>query len=73
MTTPTPQPTTTNSGLGFWKVLGIIAVALLALCMIGPILKGLFWIALIALAVYGGWMLWRQKSKNSSGPSGPAS
>ncbi|MGC4933680.1 hypothetical protein ACLQ3C_08340 [Gordonia sp. DT30] len=58
----TPQDTTTTthgSGLNFWKVLGIIAIALIALAMLGPIIKGLFWVGLIALAIYGGFMLFR--------------
>ncbi|MEP9393798.1 hypothetical protein ABLE94_16285 [Gordonia sp. VNK1] len=63
--------TTSGSGLTFWKVLGIIAVALIALAMIGPILKGLFWVALIALAIYGGVMLVRS-SRKKSGPTPPS-
>lgn len=59
-------PTHTNNGLTFWKVLGIIAVALLALAIIGPLLKGLFWIAIIALAIYGGFMLLRSSKKNNN-------
>ncbi|MGV9825435.1 MULTISPECIES: hypothetical protein [unclassified Gordonia (in: high G+C Gram-positive bacteria)] len=69
MTTPhtSGDPQKPNgSGLGFWKILGIIVVALLALAMIGPLLKGLFWVALIALAGYGGYMLYRS-SRSSSG------
>lgn len=65
MTTQTPHPTT-NSGLGFWKVLGIIAVVLLVLCMVGPLLKGLFWVALVGLAIYGAWTLFRSKRKHDS-------
>ncbi|ATD71843.1 MULTISPECIES: hypothetical protein [Gordonia] len=57
--------TSTDSGTTFWKVLGIIAVVLIALAVIGPLLKGLFWIALIALALYGGYMLFRSKSKGN--------
>ncbi|MEP9414470.1 MULTISPECIES: hypothetical protein [unclassified Gordonia (in: high G+C Gram-positive bacteria)] len=63
--------TTSESGLTFWKILGIIAVALIALAMIGPILKGLFWVALIALAIYGGAMLFRS-SRKKSGPTPPS-
>ncbi|MFW0792358.1 hypothetical protein AAFP30_00960 [Gordonia sp. CPCC 205515] len=71
MSTPTPNPTTNSNGFGFWKVLGVIAVVLLALAMIGPLLKGLFWVALLGLAAYGGWMLWRQQSKKKSSGNGP--
>ncbi|GAC66656.1 hypothetical protein [Gordonia soli] len=60
----TTSTNTTGSGLGFWKVLGIIAVALIALALIGPLLKGLFWVALIALAAYGGWMLLRTRHRS---------
>ncbi|AZG48530.1 hypothetical protein [Gordonia insulae] len=69
-TSMTPNGTTGNK-LGFWKILGIIAVVLLALAMVGPLLKGLFWIALIGLAIYGGFMLFRSKSANR--PNGPTS
>ncbi|NDZ94151.1 hypothetical protein G3I13_12705 [Streptomyces sp. SID6673] len=70
MTTPTTPTNTTGNGLGFWKVLGIIAVVLLALAMVGPLLKGLFWIALFGLAIYGGYMLYRSRSgKHQNGSS----
>ncbi|MFW0784150.1 hypothetical protein AAFP35_06475 [Gordonia sp. CPCC 206044] len=68
MTTPT-QNGTTSQGLGFWKILGIIAVVLLALAIVGPLLKGLFWIAFVALAIYGGWVLLRSSKKNHNGNS----
>lgn len=64
MNTTTPQGTNTG-GLGFWKVLGIIAVVLIALVMIGPLLKGLFWIVLLGLAVYGAYVLLRSRSGSS--------
>ncbi|MBD0860817.1 hypothetical protein IA539_06290 [Gordonia sp. zg691] len=56
--------TNTTSGMTFWKVLGVIAVVLIALAVLGPLLEGLFWIALVALALYGGYMLFRSKSKD---------
>jgi len=56
--------TNTTSGMTFWKVLGVIAVVLIALAVLGPLLEGLFWIALVALALYGGYMLFRAKSKD---------
>ena len=61
-----------GSGMGFWKILGIVVVALIALAIIGPVLKGLFWIGLIALAIYGGYMLFRssRSSRSSGGSSG---
>ena len=61
-----------GSGMGFWKILGIVVVALIALAIIGPVLKGLFWVGLIALAIYGGYMLFRssRSSKSSGGSSG---
>lgn len=58
-------PTHTTNNLNFWKVLGIIAVVLIALAVIGPLLKGLFWLALIALAIYGGFMLFRSSKRTS--------
>ncbi|MDF6101063.1 hypothetical protein [Gordonia hongkongensis] len=59
--------TSTNdtTGMTFWKVLGVIAVALIALAVLGPLLEGLFWIALVALALYGGYMLFRSNKKNT--------
>ncbi|WP_279104739.1 hypothetical protein [Gordonia paraffinivorans] len=58
--------TTTNSSNTFWKILGVVAVVLIALAVVGPLLKGLFWIALIGLALYGGWvLLFRSKSKDN--------
>ncbi|GAA1480022.1 hypothetical protein GCM10009624_04620 [Gordonia sinesedis] len=69
MTPSTDTTSTTHgSGYGFWKVLGIIAVALIALALIGPLLKGLFWIALIALAGYGGYMLFRSSRPKDNLP-----
>ena len=56
--------TNTTSGMTFWKVLGVIAVVLIALAVLGPLLEGLFWIALVALALYGGYMLFRAKNKD---------
>lgn len=40
-----------GSGMGFWKVLGIVVITLIALALLGPILKGLFWIGLVVLAI----------------------
>jgi len=57
MNTSTQFNTSTGGGLGFWKILAIIAVILIACAVIVPILKGLFWVALIGLALYGGFML----------------
>ncbi|MDL9936755.1 hypothetical protein QSJ18_08390 [Gordonia sp. ABSL1-1] len=54
--------TNTSNGLGFWKILGIIVLVILALTIIVPLLKGLFWIALIALAAYGAFTLLRSRS-----------
>lgn len=57
--------TNNTTGMTFWKVLGIIAVALIALAVLGPLLEGLFWIALVALALYGGYMLFRSNKKST--------
>lgn len=61
-----------GSGMGFWKVLGIVVIALIALALLGPILKGLFWIGLVVLAIYGGYMLFRssRSSKSDRGSTG---
>lgn len=56
---------TNTTGMTFWKVLGVIAVVLIALAVLGPLLEGLFWIALIALALYGGYMLFRSNKKGT--------
>lgn len=69
MTTSTdPHTSTDRSGFGFWKVLAIVVVAIIALSMIGPLLKGLFWIAVIALAGYGGYMLFRASRSGDTHP-----
>lgn len=65
--TTTTHDSSARTGPNFWKVLGIIAIVLIALAMLGPILKGLFWIGLIGLAVYGGIMLFRA-SRSTGGP-----
>lgn len=57
MNTSTKFNTSTSGGLGFWKILAVIAVILIACAVIVPILKGLFWVALIGLALYGGFVL----------------
>ncbi len=61
-----------GSGMGFWKVLGIVVIALIALALLGPILKGIFWIGLVVLAIYGGYMLFRssRSSKSDRGSTG---
>ncbi|GAB35769.1 hypothetical protein [Gordonia otitidis] len=61
-----------GSGMGFWKVLGIVVITLIALALLGPILKGLFWIGLVVLAIYGGYMLFRssRSSKSDRGSTG---
>ncbi|GAC47399.1 hypothetical protein [Gordonia aichiensis] len=61
-----------GSGMSFWKVLGIVVIALIALALLGPILKGLFWIGLVVLAIYGGYMLFRssRSSKSDQGSTG---
>ena len=71
MNTTTNTNPSTGTGMGFWKVLGVIAIALIVLALVGPIIKGLFWIGLVALAIYGGFMLYRG-SRNKSGPNPPA-
>ena len=48
--TSSHSPNNNGSGMGFWKILGIVVVALIAPAIIGPVLKGLFWIGLFALA-----------------------
>lgn len=57
----TTSPPTSNTR--FWKILGIVAIVLIALAVLGPLLEGLFWIALVALAIYGGFMLFRSSSR----------
>ncbi|GAB24045.1 hypothetical protein GOPIP_061_00520 [Gordonia polyisoprenivorans NBRC 16320 = JCM 10675] len=66
--TTTHDGSARRNGPNFWKVLGIIAIVLIALAMLGPILKGLFWIGLIGLAVYGAIMLLRA-SRSKGGPT----
>lgn len=63
--------TTPGNGLGFWKILGVIAVGLIVLALLGPIIKGLLWIGVIALAVYGGYMIFRSTRSGSGKGTGP--
>lgn len=58
--------TSNSTGTSFWKVLGIIVAVLIGLAIIGPLLKGLFWLAFVALAVYGGFVLFRRMRSGSS-------
>ena len=62
----TSLTTTNNSGMTFWKILGIIAVVLLGLALIGSLIKGLFWLGVAALALYGGYMLIRSNKTTSN-------
>lgn len=61
---------TGGSGM-LWKILGIVVVLVVLSVIIVPLLRGLFWLAFVALAVYGGFMLWRAMSK-SDGTNPPA-
>ncbi|MFT3899087.1 MAG: hypothetical protein QM728_02420 [Gordonia sp. (in: high G+C Gram-positive bacteria)] len=56
----TPQPSNGAagpSGLNLWKVAAIVGVGLVLLMILEPIIKGLIWIGILALAVYGGLVL----------------
>lgn len=55
-----------STGTSFWKVLGIIVAVLIGLAIIGPLLKGLFWIAFVALAVYGAVVLFKRSRNGTS-------
>ena len=61
-----------RAALKFANTLGIdriarisVGIVLIALAVLGPLLEGLFWIALIALALYGGYMLFRSNKKGT--------
>ncbi|MFW0789056.1 hypothetical protein [Gordonia sp. CPCC 205333] len=58
--------TSNTNGTSFWKILGVIVAVLIFLAIIGPLLKGLFWLAFVALAVYGGFVLFRRSRNGSS-------
>ena len=58
--------TSNSTGTSFWKILGIIVAVLIGLAIIGPLLKGLFWLAFVALAIYGGFILFRRMRNGSS-------
>ncbi len=61
MTTTTQH----SNGTSFWKILGIIVAVLIVLALVGPLLKGLFWIAFVALAVYGAVMFFRRNKSRT--------
>ena len=63
MNTSTQFNPSTGRGLGFWKILAIIAVILIACALLVPILKALFWVALVGLALYGGFMLFGKSNQ----------
>ncbi|MFT4200295.1 hypothetical protein [Gordonia sp. (in: high G+C Gram-positive bacteria)] len=58
MSTPTPSGGGSGSvSPGVWKAIAVIGIALVALIVLEPVIKGLIWIGILALAVYGGLML----------------
>lgn len=44
---------TRTSGTSFWKIIAIVVVALVALSLLGTIVKALLWLALAGLVVVG--------------------
>ena len=63
---PFAAPTATDSdestGTSVWKIVAIVIAMLIVASMIGPIVKAAFWIALVILAVIGGYTLVKAKS-----------
>ncbi|MCF8606910.1 hypothetical protein L5I01_26505 [Gordonia sp. HY442] len=54
--------TSTGSGMSIWKILAIVIGILVVVSLIGPIVKAVFWLGLLALAVVGGYSLLKAKS-----------
>lgn len=58
--------TSPSTGTSFWKILGVIVAVLIVLAFIGPLLKGLFWIGFVALAIYGAVVLFKRMRNGST-------
>ncbi|MCF8571161.1 hypothetical protein L5G32_12865 [Gordonia sp. HY002] len=54
--------TNTGSGTSIWKILAIVVAILVVVSLIGPIVKAVFWLGLLALAVVGAYSLFKSKS-----------
>lgn len=48
--------------MSIWKILAIVIGILVVVSLIGPIVKAVFWLGLLALAVVGGYSLLKAKS-----------
>ncbi len=48
-----------------WKIIGVVAVAWIALAIIGALIKGLFPILMISLVVFGLYLLYKAVSGSS--------
>ncbi|MGO3328529.1 hypothetical protein [Gordonia sp. (in: high G+C Gram-positive bacteria)] len=61
MSTSTENTTSTESGTSIWKIVAIVIAILVVVSLIGPIVKAVFWLGLLALAVVGAYSLLKAK------------
>ncbi|MGB3301840.1 hypothetical protein [Gordonia sp. (in: high G+C Gram-positive bacteria)] len=52
-----------SGGASIWKILLIVVAVLIALSIVGPLLKAVFWLGLIGLAVVGAATLYFNSKK----------
>ncbi|MCM6774165.1 hypothetical protein NDR87_11840 [Nocardia sp. CDC159] len=50
----------------FWKILGVVALAWLALIVVGALIKALFPILMISLVVFGLYLLYKAVSGSNN-------
>ncbi|MFT4088015.1 MAG: hypothetical protein QM658_12885 [Gordonia sp. (in: high G+C Gram-positive bacteria)] len=53
----TETSSTRTGGMSFWKILAIIVLALIAISLLGTIVKAVLWLALAALVVIGAFVV----------------
>ncbi|GAA4641712.1 hypothetical protein [Gordonia humi] len=54
--------TGTSNGTSIWKIVAIVIAILVVVSLIGPIVKAVFWLGLLALAGVGVYTLFKAKS-----------
>lgn len=63
MTTNYEPQTRKSGGTSIWKIVLIVIAVLIALSIIGPLLKFAFWLGVIGLAVVGAVTLYMYSKK----------
>jgi hypothetical protein len=50
----------------FWKIVGIVALAWIALAVVGALVKGLFWVLVVGAVVFGLYLLFKAMSDSET-------